>query len=53
MTNQEIKDELFSIRPNKPHKTDGRRTQQAIDEAIEIIDKYEGVLKLITREGIT
>ena len=52
MTHQEIKDELFSIRPNKPHKTDKRRTQQAIDEAIEIINKYEDLLKLITKEGI-
>lgn len=53
MTNEEIKSRLMELRPNKPHKTRGRRQQQAIDEAIEIIDKYEGLLKLITKEGIT
>ena len=53
MIPEEIKNELFSIRPNKPHKTAGRRTQQAIDEAIEIIDKYQELLQLITKEEKT
>lgn len=48
MTNQEIRAELLSIRPNKPQKTEGRRKQMAIDGALEIMDKYEELLRLIT-----
>ena len=48
MTHQEIKSELLAIRPDKPQKTAGRRKQMAIDGALEIMDKYEELLRLIT-----
>jgi hypothetical protein len=48
MEKQEIRAELLAIRPNKPQKTAGRRTQQAIDGALEIMDKYDDLLRLIT-----
>lgn len=50
MKSEEIKEALRNIRPDKPHKTEGRRAQQAIDEACAIIDKYEDLLRLITSE---
>lgn len=49
MERDEIKEMLLELRPDKPRKAKGRKQQIAVDEALKILDKYEELLKLITR----
>ena len=51
MTREEAKAELKAMRPNNPRKTAGRRSQTAIDVAIETMEAYEKLLRLITEKG--
>jgi hypothetical protein len=50
MTNDEAKDILKEMRPNKPRKVENKRKQQALDIAISTIDNYKNLLKLITTD---
>ena len=48
MTNKEAREILLKNRPDKPQKTEKRQLQSAIDVAVETIDAYENLLKLIS-----
>ena len=52
MTPIEAKLVLQYHRPYKPHKTEGRRLQRAIDVATDIIDEYIQLKKLIDEADI-
>ena len=46
MNNDEIKQILYSYRPNRPQKSEKRKLQQAIDSAIKAVDMLDQVTSI-------
>lgn len=46
MNNDEIKQVLYSYRPNRPQKPEKRKLQQAIDSAIKAVDTLDQITSI-------